>query len=663
MAVPAPAYTLAELVLRFNCGDSLHGVLRYNDTELTYAEVGQLRGQVWDDEDADRIQAGDGYNSPDGLLSNIQVKLLQDGQVVDVDWTGVGFEFEVLAGDYQLEVVPPPGRAVTLRDLGGNENRDSDLDPSTHRSDLITAALAVSNFLTAGLTGPAPTLLPLPSTALQPLVPGTRTVYSSVVGNVETMATDQVLLGQAKIDRGIGRRIVDSSRNSFVLSNDTRGLRLHRASLYNRRTGKSKPVTFEPALVLLPPVVNVGAHVSRGQATTTLANGGKATVSYRYRSSVYATGNALFRHGNYAAMNSDNSLHFSGPLGGTNFDALTLSHDTYALAAGVMQSITPEASTSTNVSYFRQGLGNDADGDRGSDVAWTDPAIRTISARNLRADPNSDLSLATLVGAQAVVLRGDFDGDGRVDLVARDSDTGLVSLLSSKSNGNPNAETPRYLEPVSFSPLAALPVAATNFDADGIAEILWQEIGTGKLSLWAMQGHSPPQSGIALIAENDAPLTIPMGSRVATTGDFDAEGSSDLVVRNDGAGAVEIWFMHGIRRHSVTTIESLSPVWQLVAANDFNGNGRSDLLWADANGGAQVWLMDGAKVVTKGKFAASPISQEVVDTGDYNADGAADILWQETQTKALSRWLMLGAHRVSIAPVALDPNLEIVALP
>jgi SdrD B-like domain/FG-GAP-like repeat len=654
---------LAELVLRFNCGDSLHGVLSYNHTGLTLAEVGVIRGRIWDDEEADGIQAGDGNNSPDGLLRNIQVRLLKDGQIVDSDLTDVGFRFEVLADDYQIEVVPPPRRDVTLRDVGSNEDRDSDLDPTTGRSDLISAANGTFPYLTVGLAGPAPTVLPVASTALQPLLPGTRVAYDSQEGDVNKAATDQVLPGQVKLDLGIGRRILDSARNRFLLSNDARGLRLHHASLYSPRTGKSKPVSFKPPLVLLPPMVNVGNHVSRGRATTTLASGAAVTVNYRYASSFSANGTKLSRYGNYEVLSSANSLTFSGPLAGTNFDSLTTSYDTYALNAGVIQSSTPEAELSTHVSRIRNGLGNDADGNRHSDLVWTDPAANVdgqqIFFHRVGApEQNAESSGGTLVGEQAAVLRGDFDGDGRMDVAVRDSATSLVSFLNSS-----RSPADRYPLPVSFSPLSAQALGAVDFFSDQASEILWLDPDTGALSIWKVADKSIPQQ-VPLTQTLGAPLTLPAGTRVAAIGDFDADGVSDLVVRNDGAGTTEIWFMNGTQRRSVKAITPLSAVWTLVAANDFDGNGRSDLLWMSSNGVPQIWLMDGAKIVLAKKFVAQPLTSKIVDTGDYNADGAADILWQDTQTKTLSAWLMLGITRLSTTTMSLsNPNAELVLLP
>lgn len=666
---PPPSVTqLAALVIRFNCGDTLHGVLRYDDTGITQTETGKIYGDVWEDDEADGIQAGNGNNPPDKNLAGVQINLLKNGEVIDSTLSSDrNFKFEVATGDYQIEVVPPPDHTPTLRDIGTDESRDSDVASATGRSDPISVTAVLNESFTVGLARPPRATLPLASTALQPLIPGTRVTYLHMSDDPETVATDTVLPGATRIDRGTGRRILDSVGNTFVLSNDNRGLRLHRASLYDRKSRKTTPVSFEPALVLLPPRVNVGDHVSTGKAVTRLANGTTTVVNYRYRSTFAAdTGNQLFRFGGYEILVSDSRLKFNGKLGGTPFDSNTLSYETFALAAGVINSYTPEASEANRVLNIRNGLGNDADGDRSSDVVWTDPTTGDINLWDInaalqvaaQASAESQFGpVATLVGGQTLFARGDFDGDGRMDLAARDPVTGLVSMLNSKS------PSPIYLHPASFSPLAMIPVGVGDFNADGTSELLWLEPGTGALSVWFMQAGVIPNV-VALSQTAGAALALVAGERVAAVGDLNADGNSDLVVRNDAAGTTQIWLMTGTQRSAAKTLDNLSASWQLAAANDFDGNGRSDLLWVQPNSGvAGIWLMDGAEIVEREKFTGLALTNKVVDTGDYNADGAADILWQDTQTKNVTAWLMRGTRRLSAATVANDSDAQVVVLP
>src|SRR5205085_7742553 len=84
-----------------------------------------------------------------------------------------------------------------------------------------------------------------------------------------------------------------------------------------------------------------------------------------------------------------------------------------------------------------------------------------------------------------------------------------------------------------------------------------------------------------------------------------------------------------------------------VALHDFNGDGRSDILWRNANTGAMSdWL---ANANGNGGFAQNDANAfttavntqawQIVGTGDYNGDGRSDVLWRNTTTGAFSDWL------------------------
>ena len=89
------------------------------------------------------------------------------------------------------------------------------------------------------------------------------------------------------------------------------------------------------------------------------------------------------------------------------------------------------------------------------------------------------------------------------------------------------------------------------------------------------------------------------------------------------------------------------PSWQVKGSGDFNGDGKSDILWQGSDGMPAIWLMDGTTAVSvgaAGSFNPGP-SWQIKGTGDFNGDGKSDILWQDSGGAA-AIWLMDGTNAV-----------------
>ncbi|MFO1304595.1 MAG: FG-GAP and VCBS repeat-containing protein [Burkholderiales bacterium] len=122
--------------------------------------------------------------------------------------------------------------------------------------------------------------------------------------------------------------------------------------------------------------------------------------------------------------------------------------------------------------------------------------------------------------------------------------------------------------------------------------------------------------------------------------DFNGDGKSDLLWINP-AGAVAVWLMNG-----ATTIEARmlwdQPGWRVIAVGDFNGDGKSDILWRSDAGETAIWLMNGSTALSATVIlGASNWFPEHV--GDFDGDGRDDILWRDAFAGESAVWLMDGA--------------------
>jgi len=81
-------------------------------------------------------------------------------------------------------------------------------------------------------------------------------------------------------------------------------------------------------------------------------------------------------------------------------------------------------------------------------------------------------------------------------------------------------------------------------------------------------------------------------------------------------------------------------VWTIQGLADFNGDGKTDILWRHSNGsGYYVWLMNGKSAADSGGFDVDTV-WTIQGLADFNGDGKTDLLWQHSNGSDYYVWLM-----------------------
>jgi hypothetical protein len=253
--------------------------------------------------------------------------------------------------------------------------------------------------------------------------------------------------------------------------------------------------------------------------------------------------------------------------------------------------------------------------------------------------------------AWSAAWASDFNADGMADVRWYDYLTGesAVWLMAS---------TELLLAGATFAgpPGAWTRVTSTDFNADGMADILWRNTGTGAVQVWLMNGTAPLLRGL--------PVPAPSGAGwVATNaGDFDADGLKDVFWYNPTTRFMSIALM------SATTLRMQGPVlpgpggggqWSPISTTDFNGDRMVDILWFNAvTQRMTVWLMAGTEPLLFGPEIPAPPggSWTAASTGDFNGDGLADVLWENTVTHRFAIWLMNGTDVLLAGPEIAEPD-------
>jgi hypothetical protein len=115
--------------------------------------------------------------------------------------------------------------------------------------------------------------------------------------------------------------------------------------------------------------------------------------------------------------------------------------------------------------------------------------------------------------------------------------------------------------------------------------IFWRDATTGAVAVWVMNGFQIAQSAnLGTVAANWS---------IAGIGDFNFDGSTDLIWRDTTGGTVAIWLMNGVQVAQIASLGAVPLVWSIVLTGDFNGDGTSDVLWRDSAGSTVIWFMNG----------------------------------------------------------------------
>ena len=250
-------------------------------------------------------------------------------------------------------------------------------------------------------------------------------------------------------------------------------------------------------------------------------------------------------------------------------------------------------------------------------------------------DPNrvSDVSFR-------VVASGDFNGDGRADLVLQSMDETVAvwfmdgTRLTSGTLLNPSKPRPGWGNAAQWtcyryristgkdtgqtlwaaSWLSESVVAVPDLNGDGKPDLIFQETvqypsieERSTLYDWYCALVDSPRTttgvwildGLNMRSESQVTPSLPDGWRVVGAGDFNADGKTDLVLQNSADdGGLAVWYLDGIGRTANAVFNPPNPGsgWRVASTLDRNGDGKPDLLFQHTNLDLAVWFMDGTKL-------------------------------------------------------------------
>jgi len=245
-------------------------------------------------------------------------------------------------------------------------------------------------------------------------------------------------------------------------------------------------------------------------------------------------------------------------------------------------------------------------------------------------------------------LEGDFNGDGKTDILWRNMTTGQVYVWLMGGTAKLSAGSPGTVSNLDWE---IIDVGNFNSATDDNTDILWRNMTTGQVYVWLMDGTATLSTGSPGTVSN-------LDWEIIDVGDFNGgtDSMSDILWRNMTTGQVYVWLMNGTAKLSAASPGTVSDLdWEILDVGNFNGatDSNTDILWRNmTTGQVYVWLMDGtAKLSAASPGTVSDLDWEIIDVGNFNGttDGNTDILWRNKTTGQVYAWLMNGTAKLSAA--------------
>jgi hypothetical protein len=119
--------------------------------------------------------------------------------------------------------------------------------------------------------------------------------------------------------------------------------------------------------------------------------------------------------------------------------------------------------------------------------------------------------------------------------------------------------------------------------------------------------------------------------------DFDGDGKSDILWRNFSSGRNKYWSAaNASKDKELALVDNMK--WFVAGVGDFSGDGKADILWRNkSNDGVVLW-QDGIRDKRVELKDVSYSKWVVAGIGDFNGDGKDDILWRSKTTGENVYW-------------------------
>ncbi len=188
--------------------------------------------------------------------------------------------------------------------------------------------------------------------------------------------------------------------------------------------------------------------------------------------------------------------------------------------------------------------------------------------------------------------------------------------------------------------------AKSDYNKDNVSDIFWRK-SDGQNVVWTMSNAA--KLGSINLGYNG------VGFAIKGIADFDADGDSDVLMRDDTTGQSIIFIMENGAKQSTVVVGTNSAAFSVEGVADFDGDKDADIFFRDnATGQNVIWTIQGGAKVSGQNMGNNATRFSVAGIGDYNGDSVSDIYFRDNAIGENVLWAISGGTKSGTASLGTN---------
>src|SRR3954453_2778956 len=188
-----------------------------------------------------------------------------------------------------------------------------------------------------------------------------------------------------------------------------------------------------------------------------------------------------------------------------------------------------------------------------------------------------------------------------------------------------------------------------DFNKDGTSDLLWFNPTTTAVDLWSLS------NGTWAASSDVGPH--PAGYQISGMGDFNGDGSTDVFWFNPTPNQTDIWMLANGKWAASTTIGTHPAGYQVAGVGHMNKDGTSDVVWFNpSSGDVDIWTVNNGHWASSIQPGSHPAGWQVGGVGDFNHDGYSDIFFYNPGTGETDTWMLVNGKWTASVSAGSHPT-------